>query len=56
MSFAKYPVIGDVTKLLENRFKCISVMKSAEKRLRKQDQFDVFKSQLMEYVTQGVLT
>ena len=40
-----------MTKLHDNRFQCISVMK----RLRKRDQFDVFNSQFLEYVSRDVL-
>ena len=49
------PIIEDVTKLRDNRFQCISVMKSVEKRLRKRDQCEIFNSQFLEYVSRGFL-
>ena len=48
-------MIGDFTLLRDNRFQCINVIPSLEKRLRKGDKFDLFDQQFMEYVTRGVL-
>lgn len=52
---AKYPIIGDLTKMKDNRYQAESMAKGLEKRLIKRNQLEAYNVVFNEYVEQGAL-
>ena len=52
---ASYPVIGDISKIRDNSYQGLAVMKSQERRLLKTGNKEAFDKQFADYVKRGVL-
>ena len=50
-----YPIIGDITKLKDNRYQVVKMASGLEKRLVKSDQLSSYNEQFEDYIKRGVL-